>query len=205
MKEIAPLKMKTQVSTSSNELPMIFFETAKAWETWLEQNHATSKGLWLRLYKKDSGVVSVVYDEALDSVLCYGWIDSQLKRYDDKSYLQRFTPRNARSMWSKSNIERVARLKKEGRMKPGGLKQVKSAKDDGRWERAYDSPSKMQVPKDFLQELSKNKKAMAFFRKLSKTNTYAIAWRLQTAANPESRNRRIKEILGMLAAGKTFH
>jgi len=181
------------------------FTAPRTWHTWLTKNHATSEGVWLRFFKKLSGKKSLTHDEALDEALCYGWIDGQLARYDDISWLQKFTPRRPKSMWSKRNREHVARLSMENRMKPAGRREVASAKDDGRWEQAYDSPKSMKVPEDFLKELRKNKKALAFFGTLNKANTYAIGWRLQTAAKPETRERRMKQILRMMSEGKKFH
>lgn len=197
--------VQSMENLENGEIPVISFASEKAWELWLDQNHATSKGVWLRFYKKGSGVASVVYNEALDVALCYGWIDGQLKTFDEKSYIQRFTPRRSKSLWSKRNIERVGLLEKQDRMKPAGLKEVEMAKINGNWEKAYDSPSKMTVPEDFLQELSRNKKALAFFESLNKTNQYAIVWRLQTAKKPETRKKRMETILEMLAKGEKFH
>jgi uncharacterized protein YdeI (YjbR/CyaY-like superfamily) len=187
------------------EPPIVEFKTADEWRQWLAQNHEQSAGVWLRFYKKAAGVTSVNYAEALDEALCYGWIDSQLKKYDDKSYLQKFTPRRSKSVWSRRNIEHIERLIKEGRMQPAGLKQVAAAKADGRWHRAYDSPANMETPADFLEALNKNHTAKKFFQTLNKTNTYAIAWRLQTAKKPETRQRRIEVIIAMLAEGKKFY
>jgi uncharacterized protein YdeI (YjbR/CyaY-like superfamily) len=180
------------------EAPIKAFSSASVWETWLSANHAKSDGLWLQIFKKDSGEKTITYDEALDAALCYGWIDGQKDKYDEKSWLQKFTPRRVKSVWSKRNKEHVARLTKDKRMKSAGLAQVTAAKKDGRWERAYDSPSSMKVPEDFLKELAKNKKAESFFKTLSKANTYAIAWRLQTAKKPETREKRMKMLLEML-------
>lgn len=187
------------------EYPVLFFETPAAFRKWLEKNHAVASGIWLRMYKKKSGVASINYDLALDEALCYGWIDGQVKTYDEQSYIQKFTPRRTRSMWSKRNIEHVARLEKEGRMMPSGIKEVEAAKADGRWDVSYDSPSNMGAPEDFLKELSKNKKSAEFFNSLSKANQYAINWRLQTAKKPETREKRMKLILEMLAKGMKFH
>jgi uncharacterized protein YdeI (YjbR/CyaY-like superfamily) len=189
----------------SAELKVMPFKTAKNFQTWLKKNHATSPGIWIQFYKKDSGVQTVVYKEALDEALCYGWIDSQTKSLDVQSYLQRFGPRKPKGMWSKINRAHVARLTKEGRMMPAGLAQVASAKADGRWDSAYDSPKDMKVPADFLKALSKHKKAEQFFKSLNKANTYAIAWRLHTAKKPETRKRRMDAILTMLKKGETFH
>jgi uncharacterized protein YdeI (YjbR/CyaY-like superfamily) len=161
--------------------------------------------VWLRFYKKGSGITSLNYAQALDEALCYGWIDGQSKTSDEKSYLQKFTQRRARSIWSKRNIEHIARLTEEGKMKPSGLKAAEAAKADGRWDMAYDSPGNMSIPEDFLLELSRDKKAFAFFETLNKANTYAISWRLQTAKKPETREKRMKIILGMLSRGEKFH
>ncbi|HLG93692.1 MAG TPA: YdeI/OmpD-associated family protein [candidate division Zixibacteria bacterium] len=188
-----------------NSLKILAFKTAKDWKKWLGKNHAKSAGIWLRFFKKGSGVPSVTYAEALDEALCHGWIDSQLQKYDEISYLQKFTPRRPKSLWSKRNIEHVGRLVKEGRMQFAGRKEMEAARKDGRWEQAYDSSGTMKVPKDFLEKLSKNKKAKAFFEKLNRSNIYAIAWRLQTAQKPQTRSRRMKALLAMLAEGKKLH
>ncbi len=190
---------------TKNSLKILSFKSAGDWKKWLEKNHAKSMGIWLRFFKKDSGVASVTYAEALDEALCYGWIDSQLQKYDEKSYLQKFTPRRPKSIWSKRNIEHVRRLVKEGRMQAAGKNKLEAARKDGRWEQAYDSSGTMKVPADFLKKLSKNKKAKLFFESLNRANTYAIAWRLQTAKKPETRARRMKALLDMLARGKKLH
>jgi len=187
------------------EQPVIPFASKEQWELWLEQNHTASPGIWLQFFKKGSGIASVTYAEALEVALCYGWIDAQLKSIDELSYKQHFTPRRARSIWSKRNIEHIARLIKDGRMKPAGLKQVEAAKADGRWEQAYDSPMNMILPDDFIAELSKNKSASEFYESLNKTNKYAICWRIQTAKRPETKEKRIKEILEMLVRKEKFH
>ena len=192
-------------SPDKADLPILSFLSPAEWRRWLAINHDTAKGLWLRFFKKGSGVKSIIYAEALDEALCYGWIDGQLNKYDEDSYLQKFTPRGPKSVWSKRNTEYVKRLVEEGRMKPAGLKQVEMAKADGRWEKAYDSPGKMTMPEDFLIALSKNKKAKAFFDTLNKANTYAIAWRLQTAKKPETREKRMIQILEMLSKEQKFH
>jgi uncharacterized protein YdeI (YjbR/CyaY-like superfamily) len=191
--------------TKLNTVPIIEFKTAKAFETWLITNHVNLNGLWLKIFKKDSGKKTISYAEALDVALCYGWIDGQKKAHDEQAWLQKFCPRRAKSIWSKINTGHVERLIKEGRMRPAGLKAVDEAKADGRWEAAYDSPSKMTVPEDFLKELSKNKKAEAIFRNLNKTNLFSIGFRLQTAKKQETKEKRIKEIIEMLAKGDKFH
>ena len=181
------------------------FDSPKQWRTWLEKNHTNLEGIWLRFFKKASGVLALGYDGALDEALCFGWIDGQVKRFDEKSWIQKFTPRRKKSIWSKRNIEHVARLTKAGEMVEAGLKAFEAAKQDGRLDLAYDSPSNAVVPEDFLNELSKDKKAKAFFETLNKSNKYAIVFRLQTAKKPETRERRMSVILKMLANGEKFH
>lgn len=190
--------------TESNTIPVVEFKTAQAFETWIAKHHHDPNGLWLKIFKKDSWKKTISYAEALDVALCYGWIDGQRKAYDGQAWLQKFTPRRAKSIWSKINIGHVERLINEGRMRPSGLKAIEEAKADGRWENAYDSPSKMVIPEDFLKELSKNKKAETFFRGLNKTNLFSIGFRLQTAKKQETREKRMKEIIEMLAKGEKF-
>ena len=172
---------------------------------WLEQHHAGSAGIWLKFNKKDSGLASVTYHEALDVALCYGWIDGQLKTFDENSYLRKFTPRRPASTWSKTNIGHVARLEQEGRMRPQGRMAVDAAKADGRWETAYDSPGNMSTPGDLLTELNKDSETLAFFESLDKTNKYSIAWRLQTAKTPKLREQRMRSIIAMLERREKFH
>jgi uncharacterized protein YdeI (YjbR/CyaY-like superfamily) len=181
------------------------FASPKSWEAWLARNFAKSPGLWLRIYKKGSGQRSVTYAEALDVALCYGWIDSQKRPMDEMSWLQRFGPRRPRGGWSRLNTRHAERLIESGRMKPAGLAEVDAARQDGRWQRAYDSPSAATVPADFLAALAKDKKARSFFEGLSRANVYAIAYRLQTAKKPETRAKRMRLILAMLARGESFH
>lgn len=188
-----------------DNLSILFFKTPKEWEKWLNKNHSAEKGAWLRFYKKASGVPSLNHPMALEVALCYGWIDGVANKYDEESYLQRFTPRRPKSIWSKKNIENVTRLIATRKMKPAGLKEIEAAKADGRWEAAYDSPANMEVPKDFLKELAKNPKAKEFFQTLNKTNTFSITWRLQTAKKPETREKRMKTIIEMLSKGQKFH
>ncbi|WP_353126328.1 YdeI/OmpD-associated family protein [Parapedobacter pyrenivorans] len=188
-----------------NAIPIMEFKTAEAFENWLVTNHDNSYGLWIKIFKKDSGKKTISYAEALDVALCYGWIDGQKQAYDGQAWLQKFCPRNAKSIWSKINIGHIERLSNEGRMTPAGLKAVEKAKADGRWEKAYDPPSKMTIPEDFLKELSKNKKAEAFFMGLNKTNLFSIGFRLQTAKKQETREKRVKEIIEMLEKGEKFH
>lgn len=187
------------------DLPIIPFESQQIWEDWLEENHLDTNVVWIQFFKKNSGIASVTYAEAVDSALCYGWIDAQLKSIDELSYKQHYTPRRAKSIWSKRNIENIARLTLEARMKAAGLKQVEAAKADGRWQQAYDSPQNMTIPEEFARKLKQNKTASAFYESLNKTNKYAICWRIQTAKRPETKEKRINEIIEMLERGEKFH
>jgi uncharacterized protein YdeI (YjbR/CyaY-like superfamily) len=181
------------------------FRSALDFRNWLAKHHATSDGVWLRIFKKSSSEKTVTYAEALDQALCYGWIDGQLKPHDAQSWLRKFTPRRPRSGWSKINTQHVGRLTKAGAIAPAGLAAVQAAKADGRWQAAYASPRNARPPVDFLKRLARNKKANAFFKTLNKANVYAIVYRLQTARKPETREKRMRMILTMLARGKSFH
>ena len=185
--------------------PIKSFTSAAEWRKWLAKNYAKSDGIRLRIYKKDSGKKTVNYAEALDEALCYGWIDGQKNKYDATSFLQKFTPRRPKSIWSKRNREHVARLTKTKHMTPAGQKEVDAAKMDGRWNNAYDAGSTMKIPDDFLRELKKNARALKFFKTLNRANTYAIAWRLQAAKKPETRTRRMQALLAMMRQGKKLH
>lgn len=178
------------------------FQDQPAFREWLMVHGAETQGIWLRIYKKGSGVATVTYAEALDEALCFGWIDGLKRGYDELSFLQKFTPRRPKSMWSKRNIEHIGRLQEAGLMMPAGLLQVEQAQADGRWEAAYDAPASMQVPDYFLKELRKHPKAESFFATLNKTNIYAIAWRLQTAKTDATRQRRVEKIIEMLDSGE---
>jgi uncharacterized protein YdeI (YjbR/CyaY-like superfamily) len=186
-------------------MQMKSFKTAADWRAWLEREHARPEGLMVRLYKKATGIASLTYDEALDEALCFGWIDGTKKSHDDQSWVQRFTPRRARSKWSKRNTEHVARLTTAGRMHAAGHREVEAAKADGRWDAAYDSPANMQVPADFGAAVSKVPKAKAVFDTLTRANQFSIAYRLYDAKRPETRERRKEQIIAMLARGETFH
>ena len=183
----------------------IAFKSAAAFRKWLAANHAQVDGIWLHFYKIKSGHKSITYAEALDEALCHGWIDGQRLGHDVVSYLQKFTPRRARSGWSKLNTQHVERLTKADRMHSAGLKAVAAAKADGRWLAAYDSARNAAPPPDFLAALNRDKKAKAFFATLIRANVYAIVYRLQTAKKPETRARRMKLILEMLSRGEKFH
>ena len=181
------------------------FKNQPAFREWLKAHGKDTDGVWLRIYKKASGVTTITYAEAVDEALCFGWIDGQKKGYDERSFLQKFTPRRARSMWSKRNIEHINRLKEAGLMMPAGLLEVEKAQADGRWQAAYDTPTDMQIPDYFLKELSKHPKAKLFYATLNKANLYAIAWRLQTAKTEATRLRRAEKIIEMLDAGRKLH
>ena len=183
------------------DLPILPFDGRGSWEAWLAENHATSNGLWLKIAKKDSGVGTISYPQALDVALCYGWIDGQKGKFDDHYWLQRFTPRRPRSKWSKVNREKVTKLIESGEMKPAGLREVERAKADGRWDAAYEAQSKATVPGDLQRALDGNAKAREFFDTLNKANKYAILYRIQDAKKPETRARRIEKYVAMLAEG----
>lgn len=189
--------MKRPSNTPGN-MPVIQLEQQKYWADWLDEHHAASSGVWLQLAKKASGLQSVSYDEALEVALCYGWIDGQKKSYDESSWLQKFTPRGAKSVWSKVNRKKAEQLIESGQMKPAGLKAVEAAKQDGRWDAAYDSPSRATMPSDFQAELDKNAGANAFFATLDSRNRYAILHRIQTAKKAETRTKRIQQFVEML-------
>jgi uncharacterized protein YdeI (YjbR/CyaY-like superfamily) len=187
------------------EYEILEFENEKQFRDWLQVNFDTSLGIFVRLYKKNSGVKSVTYAECVDEALCFGWIDSQSNSLDEISYIQKFTPRRAKSIWSKINIAKVEKLISEGRMRAAGMAEIERAKADGRWAQAYDSPSTMEVPQDFLELLEKHKKAKEFFETLNKTNKFAIGFKLQTAKKPETRERRKQAILEMLNKGEKLY
>jgi len=181
------------------------FAGKNKWADWLAEQHEKSAGVWLKLAKKDSGIPSVTYDEALDVALCYGWIDGQKKGFDDKYWLQKFTPRGPKSIWSKINTEKAERLIASGEMKPTGLKAIEAAKQDGRWDAAYSSQKNISVPDDFQAALDKNKKAKVFFVTLNSANRYAILFRIQTAKKAETRAKRIQQFIEMLERGEKIH
>jgi uncharacterized protein YdeI (YjbR/CyaY-like superfamily) len=182
-----------------------FFASSVDWEEWLKEHHVDTSGVWIKFAKKDSGITSLNYAQALDGALCYGWIDGQSKSIDDVYYLQKFTSRRPKSIWSKRNVGKVAELIKAGKMQPAGQAAIDAAKADGRWDQAYDSPSNATIPPDFQEELDRHPKAKAFYETLNKTNTYAFLWRIQTAKKAETRAKRIALSIQMLEDGKTFH
>lgn len=189
----------------SSELPILPFASKKKWADWLAKQHDKSTGVWLKLAKKGSEIPSVTYDEAVDVALCYGWIDGQKKGLDDKYWLQKFTPRAARSIWSKINTERAEKLIKSGEMKPAGLKAIEAAKLDGRWEAAYESQKNISVPDDFQAALNKSPKARVFFATLNSVNRYAILFRIHNVKKAETRLRRIQRFVEMLERGEKLY
>ena len=190
---------------TATELPTLPFASKKKWADWLAKQHDKSTGVWLKLGKKGTGISSVTYEEALDIALCYGWIDGQKKGFDDQYWLQKFTPRGKKSIWSKINTEKAENLIASGEMKPAGLKTIEAAKQDGRWKAAYHSQKTMEVPEDFLSALEKNKKAKDFFATLKSAQRYSIMFRIQTAKKAETREKRIRQFVEMLERGETFH
>jgi uncharacterized protein YdeI (YjbR/CyaY-like superfamily) len=181
------------------------FKNAKAFEAWLKKHHASSGGLWLQIAKKGADEPSVTYPEAVEIALCWGWIDGQKKGLDDQHFLQRFTPRRARSIWSKINVDKVAALIEAGRMQPPGHAQIEAAKADGRWAQAYDGAKTSTVPEDLQAALDASPKAKAFFATVNASNRYAVLWRVQTAVKAETRAKRIAQLVEMLARGEVIH
>ena len=191
--------------SAKKDLPVIAFASREAWAAWLAEHHAESRGLWLKIAKKGAGTDSVSYAEALEVALCYGWIDGQKDKLDDRHWLQRFTPRKARSKWSRINCAKAAALIEKGEMRPAGRREVERAKADGRWEAAYAGQRAATVPDDLRQELEKNGRAREFFATLDSANRYAILYRLHEAKRPETRARRLAKFVEMLEEGKKIH
>ncbi len=187
------------------DLPIMLFEQQQDWADWLEQQHTTSAGVWLKHAKKDSGHASVSYAEALDTALCYGWIDGQKKAFDDSFWLQKWTPRGKKSIWSKINRDKAEKLIANGNMRPAGQLAIDAAKADGRWQAAYDSATTSTVPEDFQTALEQNELAKAFFATLNSQNRYAILFRIQTAKKPETRAKRIQQFIDMLEKHETLY
>jgi uncharacterized protein YdeI (YjbR/CyaY-like superfamily) len=181
------------------------FPTQAAWARWLEKNHRTSQGLWLRLAKKEAGLKSVTYAEALEIALCHGWIDGQKRGESEQAWLQRFVPRSRKSIWSKINHDKAVALIASGRMKTAGLEAIEAAKKEGRWDAAYDSPKGAKVPADFQQALDASPRALEFFHSLDGANRYAVLFRIQTVKKAETRVRKIQEFLQMLERNERVH
>ena len=189
----------------TQDLEIALFESAGAFQAWLDENHALSPGIWLKLRKKSPGIVALDYAQALDVALCYGWIDGQKAGFDDRWWLQRFTPRKPRSKWSKVNRDKAAALIEQGRMHPSGQAEVDRAKADGRWEAAYDGARTAVVPDDLMVALTADPAAAEFFETLVRQNRYAILYRVQDAKKAETRARRIEKYVAMLAKGEKLH
>lgn len=197
--------MPAAKSTIRVDAAPTLFKSAKAFETWLKKNHATPDGLWLKIAKRGADEPSVTYPEAVEIALCWGWIDGQKKGLDDQHFLQRFTPRRQRSIWSKININKVAALIEAGRMQAPGYAQIEAAKADGRWAKAYDGARTSVVPEDLAAALEAEPRAKVFFATINAANRYAVLWRIQTAVKAETRAKRITQLVEMLARGETIH
>lgn len=189
----------------ADELPIVLFATPAELEAWLEGEGAGSDGAWLKIAKKGSGVKSVSYAEALEVALCFGWIDSQKRGFDEQCFLQRFTPRRPRGRWSRINREKAEGLLEAGRMRPAGMAEVEAARADGRWEAAYEGQRTARVPADLQRELDLHPAAREFFARLDGANRYAIVYRLGEAKKPETRERRLRKFVGMLERGEKIH
>ena len=189
----------------ADDLPILLFASKEELEAWLEENHASAEGLWLKIAKKDSGIASVNYAEALELALCFGWIDSQKRGFDDSFFLQRFTPRRPRGKWSQINRAKAEELIAAGAMRPAGLSEVEAARADGRWDAAYAGQRAATVPDDLQHELDRNEAAREFFAKLDSANRYAILYRLQEAKKAETREKRLRKFVQMLERGEKIH
>jgi uncharacterized protein YdeI (YjbR/CyaY-like superfamily) len=189
----------------SRELPVLPFPSSESWDEWLAEHHDSSDGLWVKIAKKATGIATVAYPEVLESALSYGWIDGQRKALDETWFLQKFTPRRARSRWSRINRDKAEGLIASGRMKPAGLREVERAKADGRWDAAYESQRSIEVPDDLRRELDADPAAREFFEGLDSQNRYAILYRLHDAKRPETRARRLAQFVAMLKERRKLH
>lgn len=189
----------------TRNLPTLHFPSQDAWEAWLEEEHATSSGVWLKIAKKGTGIPTVTHLEALESALCFGWIDGQRDKLDEQYFLQRFTPRRANSRWSQINRTKALELIERGRMRPAGMREVERARADGRWDQAYPSQRNATIPEDLQRALDANEAAREFFATLRGANRYSILYRIGNTKNPETRARRIEMYVAMLAEGKTIY
>jgi uncharacterized protein YdeI (YjbR/CyaY-like superfamily) len=202
---LPPVSDSIQLGPVADDLPILLLASPAELEAWLDDNHAEADGIWLKIAKKSSGVASVTYAEALELALCFGWIDSQKRGFDEKHFLQRFTPRRPRGKWSQINREKAEGLIAAGEMRAAGLAEVEAAKADGRWEAAYAGQRTAKVPIDLQRELDGNEAARKFFTSLDSANRYAIIYRLEDAKKPETRQRRLRKFIGMLERGEKIH
>jgi uncharacterized protein YdeI (YjbR/CyaY-like superfamily) len=186
-------------------LPVLAFSGQPAFHDWLNENHASAPGIWIRIPKKNSAMTGINYGQALEEALCYGWIDSSMKKFDESCYIQKFSPRKKNSIWSKNNKEKVKSLVREGRMQPSGLLTVEDAKKSGNWDRAYEPQSKIKIPADFREMLEENREADAFFKSLDPLNRYAILFRIQKQKKGQARSRKMNDFLEMLRNKKKVH
>ena len=189
----------------AGEDPRHFFATDAEWEAWLERYHVAAPGVWVPIAKKGSGLASVRYPEVLETALCFGWIDARRQRLDDTHFLQRFTPRRARSRWSQINRAKAEALIRAGRMRPAGQAEVDAAKADGRWQAAYAPQRAAEIPPDLQRELDARPAAAEFFAQLSSQNRYSIIYRLQDAKRADTRARRLQKFVAMLEARDSVH
>jgi uncharacterized protein YdeI (YjbR/CyaY-like superfamily) len=190
----------------AEELPELIVADARAWRAWLDKHHDVRPGVWLVLAKKGTKEpTSLSYDEALEEALCHGWIDGQVRRRDEGTFRQRFTPRRARSAWSKRNVGIVDRLLAQKRMRPAGIRAVQAAQADGRWEAAYAGQATIEVPDDLAAALAAEPRAQAMFEILSSQNRYSVLLRIDSAKRSDTRARRIEQFVAMLARGETVH
>jgi uncharacterized protein YdeI (YjbR/CyaY-like superfamily) len=187
------------------ELPVVLFAAPADFEEWLEENHADSDGLWLKIAKRGTSPPSITYAEALEAALCFGWIDSQKRGHDERHFLQRFTPRRPRGRWSRINREKAEALIEAGSMRAAGLAEVEAARADGRWEAAYEGQRTARVPDDLRRELDASPAAREFFAGLDSANRYAVIYRLNDARKPETRERRLRKFVAMLERGEKIH
>ncbi|HJP84855.1 MAG TPA: YdeI/OmpD-associated family protein [Gemmatimonadaceae bacterium] len=196
---------KSDVKAKNDATPVRAFKTQQDFERWLEKNYQKPEGVWIRFARKSSGIKSISHPEALDTALCFGWIDALRRPESDTTYLQRFVPRRAKSLWSQINRAKALSLIESGRMRPSGHAEIERARNDGRWEAAYPSPANAEMSPEFARELDRHPKAKAFFQTVSRVNRYAVLWRLATAKTPEKRDRLTRKFIDMLEKGETLH
>ncbi len=186
-------------------LPVITFTKIKELHDWFDKNHALTEGVWIRYFKKATGKPTIIHDQAIDEALCFGWIDGLINKYDEESWVVRFTPRKAKSVWSKVNVAKVEKLIEEGRMRESGLMHIESAKADGRWDAAYAGPATMTLPDEFVELLKTDKGAWEYYQTLNKTNKYAVGYRLAVIVDPEKKKQKTQQLFAMLKSRKSFH